>query len=378
MTIPHALKTRYDRLAAEGRLPVPGFGPAQISFTIVLNANGDVVGVDDNRTGDGKTRRPVSCEAPQAPKRTVGIASGAFWDKTSYVLGRSAIDTTVSEAKQAKDVDRLAGEHAAFLARHHVLLADATDAPCTALRHFLGNWDPTRYETLDHAEAMLDQNVAFRLEGETGFVHASTGARTALMAETAAKDAGKSAMCLVTGEILPIARLHPSIKGVPGAQPSGAALVSFNLSAFTSFGKIQGDNAPVSAATAFAYGTALNALLAPDAWTREPAGRINKTGCRSARTQLFSGPRLTSRNWSSAASSPPRRRTRQRRPRSCARSCMICRMVCRCNTTVSGSNLKPASTCLASARTRGDFRCGSGWNSRLLTLPVTLLTIGET
>lgn len=69
-------------------------------------------------------------------------------------------------------------------------------------------------------------------------------------------------MCLITGQTGPVARLHPSIKGVMGAQSSGASLVSFNLEAFTSHSKDQGLNAPVSEAAAFGYGTALNALLA--------------------------------------------------------------------------------------------------------------------
>ncbi len=43
--------------------------------------------------------------------------------------------------------------------------------------------------------------------------------------------------CLVTGEEGPIAILHPSIKGVMGAQSSGASLVSFNAPAFESYGK---------------------------------------------------------------------------------------------------------------------------------------------
>jgi CRISPR-associated protein Csd1 len=55
--------------------------------------------------------------------------------------------------------------------------------------------------------------------------------------------------------------LHPSIKGVSGAQSSGAALVSFNRDSFESYGKTQGANAPVSEAAAFAYSTALNELL---------------------------------------------------------------------------------------------------------------------
>jgi hypothetical protein len=56
------------------------------------------------------------------------------------------------------------------------------------------------------------------------------------------------AVCLVTGERGPVARLHPSIKGVWGAQTAGASIVSFNLDAFTSYGHEQGDNAPVSEA----------------------------------------------------------------------------------------------------------------------------------
>ena len=59
-----------------------------------------------------------------------------------------------------------------------------------------------------------------------------------------------------------LARLHPAIKGVAGAQSSGALLVSFNNGAETSHGKEQGENAPVSETAAFEYGTALNALLA--------------------------------------------------------------------------------------------------------------------
>ena len=45
---------------------------------------------------------------------------------------------------------------------------------------------------------------------------------------------GKQGICLVTGQRAEIARIHRGIKGVPGAQSSGAALVSFNAPAFES------------------------------------------------------------------------------------------------------------------------------------------------
>jgi CRISPR-associated protein Csd1 len=66
----------------------------------------------------------------------------------------------------------------------------------------------------------------------------------------------------------PIALVHPAIKGVPGAQTAGAALVSFNCDAFTSYGKEQNLNAPVGTGAAFAYSTALNHLLRPDSRRR--------------------------------------------------------------------------------------------------------------
>ena len=70
-----------------------------------------------------------------------------------------------------------------------------------------------------------------------------------------------SGICLVTGNYGPISRIHRSIKGVPGAQSSGAALVSFNAPAFESYGKEQSYNAPVGKYAEFAYTTALNYLL---------------------------------------------------------------------------------------------------------------------
>ncbi len=77
--------------------------------------------------------------------------------------------------------------------------------------------------------------------------------------------------CLITGaDNQKIALLHPKIKGVRGAQTSGANLVSFNAPAFCSYGGDgeQGKNAPVSERAAFAYGSALNALLADQSHTQ--------------------------------------------------------------------------------------------------------------
>ena len=66
--------------------------------------------------------------------------------------------------------------------------------------------------------------------------------------------------------------MHPAIKGVNGAQSSGASIVSFNQDSFNSYSKAQGENAPMSDEAAFAYTTLLNHLL-----RRDPANRQRLT-----------------------------------------------------------------------------------------------------
>ena len=259
MPILQALASRYERQACAGEAPILGFAPVPIGFAIVLTASGDYCTTQDERVDDGRKRRGRIVMAPAAPKRTLGVASGAFWDRTSYVLGR----TQAGDGGLAKDAARVAREHAAFVARHTAMLDDSDDPGCRALLRFLQDWSPERYDGLAYAMAMLGQNVAFRLAGDAGFIHDRPAARAALLAEADAGDPAPAAMCLVTGQVAPIARLHPSIKGVIGALSAGASLVSFNLDSCTSYGKTQGSNAPVSQAAAFAYGTALNGLLTP-------------------------------------------------------------------------------------------------------------------
>jgi CRISPR-associated protein Csd1 len=70
-------------------------------------------------------------------------------------------------------------------------------------------------------------------------------------------------LCLITGaQDVPIAATHtPKIKGIRNAQPTGAALVSFDKPAFTSYGCDQSYNAPTSIEAATAYCVALNWLV---------------------------------------------------------------------------------------------------------------------
>lgn len=262
MTILQALAQRYDRLAEKGEVPVLGFAPAQIAFTIVLDADGRIVGVDDERLADGKQIRPKIVEAPQAPsdRRGERVVAGRFWDPSDYALGVVQPKPKETAAQYDKRKRKAIEKHADFRVRHKELLEGSNDAGCTALLRFLDTWTPDQLFGLSHVSDIPGHNVAFRLEGDTHHIHDRAAARNLLASETAGRaQAAKRGECLVTGAEAPIQRLHLPIKGIGDKL---APLVSFNEEAFTSYGKEKGDNAPVSEQAAFAYATALNALIA--------------------------------------------------------------------------------------------------------------------
>ncbi len=249
MTILQALNSYYDRMAARGEAEPTGYSREKISYAILLNPDGAVAAIDPLRIPNEKGKYvPRLMNVPAGVKRTVGIAPNKLWDKTAYVLG-----VTAGEGK------RTAQEHEAFNTAHAALLADTQDAGLLALRRFLEKWTPAQFEESPHfTEEMKDSNIVFRMDGVQEYIHDRHAARALV---TASPEGEGDDLCLVTGARGTAARLHPSIKGVWGAQSSGASLVSFNLDAFTSYGKEQGANAPVSEAATARYGAALNRML---------------------------------------------------------------------------------------------------------------------
>lgn len=248
-----ALKGYYDR-GPDGIAPA-GFSEQKISFEVVLREDGTVADIGDLRVEQGRRAVPRAMLVPQPPKRAGRNPPPAFlWDKTGYVFGVESSNADKTLAVENADY------RAAFVAYHEKLLAGTDDAGLLAVLAFLRGWSPARYTELRHATEMLDTSVVFRLEFERQFIHERPAARDA-WARALQPEQSNSGFCLVTGTLAPVARLHASIKGVAGAQSSGASIVSFNLDAFESYGKEQGANAPVSEAASFAYTTALNHLL---------------------------------------------------------------------------------------------------------------------
>lgn len=255
----------YDLLAndEESNIPKLGYCKANVSYAVNLSPDGKLLNIIPLKIGVKRGKKivevPQSMEVPEQEKKASGIKSNFLCENTSYVFG---IDKEKNE--RAKKC------FAAFRKLHKDILQNVDNAAAKAVVAYVNNWDvdkayehPALIEYLD--EILSSGNFVFMVNGGE-FVHRNKEIRKAWEKYRSNFQNEVVMQCLVTGEYSPIAKLHPSIKGVRGTQPSGGSLVSFNERAYESYGRIkeQGLNSPVSQYATFAYTTVLNHLLADD------------------------------------------------------------------------------------------------------------------
>ncbi|MCD8322177.1 MAG: type I-C CRISPR-associated protein Cas8c/Csd1 [Oscillospiraceae bacterium] len=256
-----ALYQHYDTLCRQGKLSPPGWDAAfKVSFGLELSQDGELLDLLDLRATQLRGKKeilvPKLINVPAHKGRTVGISANFLCDNATYLLG---VDEK-GKPERAKQCFQ------ACATLHHQLL-DGVDSPAAkAILAFFDHWEPNK--AAEHPclasqwkDLMGNANLLFFYD--LNEVIEDPAIRNAWQTYyDAVNPEAVQSQCLITGEIGPIAATHPPIKGVRGAQSSGAALVSFNASAFCSYGHEQNLNAPVSERAAFAYTAALNALLA--------------------------------------------------------------------------------------------------------------------
>lgn len=260
-----ALVRCYESLAAAGKLEKPGWSMVKVSWGLELTPEGQIERLWPLELADEKgKKRPQLVKLPAQKKKTSGTASNFLCENSSYVLGRD------NKGKPERSLE-------CFMAcaeKHRELLTEVAHPMAKAILRFFASWNPQSAEenaalAPEWEEILKGGNLVFCMDG----AYAQDVPEIAQAWDEAYADDEKAEMgrCLVTGQKAPVAILHPSIKGIVGAQPSGATLVGFNAPSLESFGKDdrdkqgQGRNAPVSTYAAFAYTEALNYLL------REPA-----------------------------------------------------------------------------------------------------------
>lgn len=255
-----ALVNYYDILNRAGEISEPGYSKANVSFALNLSVGGKILNIIPLKIivqkGKKSVEIPQSMQVPERIKRSVNIQSNFLCDNATYFLG---IDSK-GKAERAKQCF----EDARKL---HISILEGVDCvEAKAVVAFFDNWnqdDAKEIESSEYIEQVSSGvNLVFHIEGY-GFAHENKVIQMAWNGLINDQQDATNMQCLVTGQSGPVARLHPSIKGVKGAQSSGASLVSFNDPADCSYGRDgqQGSNAPVSERATFAYSTALNFLL---------------------------------------------------------------------------------------------------------------------
>lgn len=242
------------------RLGLPdGYQNKEISFVIVLDAQGRFVNLLDTRNTVGRIKRARVFLVPREIKRSGSRAwekANLLWDTPAYVVGISQ-----------KDPENAARKHKSFKSRFEQTFHDPSfDPGIAAVNTFLANGEFTALQAHSSWSDVLDTDgyITFKVEDDECIVCERSAVKDELQRLQVSNGDTVKGICLVSGENDEIAQLHNAVKGVRGTQSTGGNIVSFNLSAFESFGKAQGYNAPIGKRAEFAYITALNSLLDKD------------------------------------------------------------------------------------------------------------------
>lgn len=264
-----ALASYYDVLAQQGKVGRPGWGTAKVIGALCLDEQGNLIDILSLKTANAKGKEIATVKkVPEQVTRSSGVKSNFLCDGPGYLLG---LNTKPDEGAKKEANEKRAKECFDAAAALHLKLLDGVDSiAAKAVFAFFTNWNPNaEHPILAEHEDLLKEagNFLFRIDGMFAQEDPAIQAAWESYRSQGTQD-GVVMQCAVTGHKTTVARLHTLIKGVRGAQSSGAALVSFNASAFTSYGQEQSYNAPVSEQAMFAYTTALNYLLSSAEHTR--------------------------------------------------------------------------------------------------------------
>lgn len=268
-----SLVNYYEILAAAGEISEPGYSIAKVSYALDISVNGELISIIPMKqqvTRGKKTfETPQSIKVPEQVKKTSGVNANFLCDNSSYVLSISTKkdDTDLEESDREKEFERTRQCFRAFKELHHRILDGIDSIEAKAILLFLDDWQPEKAETCQVLKDYLHEltsgaGIVFHINGY-GYAHEIAAIKQTWEDYKRGHSNEVKMQCLVTGDVKPIARLHSSIKNLKGAQSSGASIVSFNATAYESYGHTdqQGLNAPVSEYAAFAYTTVLNYLL---------------------------------------------------------------------------------------------------------------------
>ena len=135
---------------------------------------------------------------------------------------------------------------------------NSNDEGIVAVKAFLSKWENVNSLALKYWDEISGTHgkwVAFKLQGDSIFIHEREEVKR-LWTEYLSQIQYSKGISLVDGKIGDLQKQYAQFKF-----GTGAALVSFNESAYESYSKVKGENAPISVDAEFKSSTALKYLL---------------------------------------------------------------------------------------------------------------------
>lgn len=256
----NALNRYYEILVQDEKSGVPtcGYSSARVGFALNISKTGELLDVIPLKVQADNSKKLVSriMTVPEQEDHGVKISANFMCDNSTYVFG---IDNK-GKPKRSKEA------FLAFKELHNKVLSCAKGQAAKTILAFLDSWnvDEARQHPVlqDSLEEILEgSKLVFRIDGETDYIHNDLEIRRLWEEYNLRCEDDIFGQCLITGTNTSIARIHTFIKNVKGTKSNSGSLVSFNEESYTSYGKTQSYNSPVSKYAAFAYTTVLNHML---------------------------------------------------------------------------------------------------------------------
>lgn len=271
-----ALCDYYDVLAKKGLVLPDGYSGVGIHALIALTEDGAVDSIVDCQETEIYTvkDKPKERKVPKTvmlPKRTekTAIDANIIEHRPLYIFGLN-YDAKAAALSASDGKDKAKKSHDAFVEKNLEFI-DGIDTPLVnAYRSFMKTWKPEEQEhnetLLGAGKLLVTGKFAFCLAGRPDkLLHDEPKIKEKweqMYAASTESDDAQSAQCSITGEYLPIERVHAKITGLPGGSSMGNTMVSYKNAAEESYGKKQSFNSCISANAVKKYTEALNYLLA--------------------------------------------------------------------------------------------------------------------
>ena len=241
------LKALYDLAQREELVPDPDFEIKPVSWIVRVGDGGRFLGIEAlkhaEKIPEGSKRKPkmlgMPMFVPYQGSRTSGDSAFFFVDKSEYTLGL--------DPKGEREADKLYSRIKMFYDQIEQCRKATRNPAVNAISLFLGSLLKKEQDVILPDGCLENDLFAFSYSLDDCRVHELEEIKIYWkgVCSKTNKDEENGKICLITGRKSLGADKIPLLKNVPGGSTSGVSLVSYNSSAFESYGWKEKTNFPI-------------------------------------------------------------------------------------------------------------------------------------